>query len=89
MSDYPGVNQVAVKEMHRQVGGLVLDERGGAPGFFAGRRNGKPGTHRMVADRDGDEHLHLVLGVRFLARCPTDVEDMLGRVDNCRFSTCV
>ncbi len=26
--DYPAVNQAAVKEMHRQVGDLVLDERG-------------------------------------------------------------
>ncbi|MGZ6989254.1 MAG: radical SAM protein, partial [Thermoanaerobaculia bacterium] len=26
--DYPRVNQAAVKEMHRQVGDLVLDERG-------------------------------------------------------------
>jgi putative pyruvate formate lyase activating enzyme len=26
--DYPAVNQQAVKEMHRQVGDLVLDERG-------------------------------------------------------------
>lgn len=26
--DYPGVNQAAVKEMHRQVGELVLDEQG-------------------------------------------------------------
>jgi len=28
VSDYPRVNQVAVKEMHRQVGDLLLDERG-------------------------------------------------------------
>jgi len=26
--DYPGVNRAAVKEMHRQVGDLVMDERG-------------------------------------------------------------
>jgi putative pyruvate formate lyase activating enzyme len=26
--DYPAVNQAAVKEMHRQVGNLVLDEKG-------------------------------------------------------------
>jgi len=28
VKDYPAVNQAAVKEMHRQVGDLVLDERG-------------------------------------------------------------
>jgi len=28
VSDYPQVNQQAVKEMHRQVGDLILDERG-------------------------------------------------------------
>jgi len=28
ISNYPAVNQAAVKEMHRQVGDLVLDERG-------------------------------------------------------------
>jgi len=28
IADYPTVNQAAVKEMHRQVGDLVLDERG-------------------------------------------------------------
>lgn len=28
VEDYPAINQAAVKEMHRQVGDLVLDERG-------------------------------------------------------------
>ena len=28
VKDYPAVNQAAVKEMHRQVGDLILDERG-------------------------------------------------------------
>jgi putative pyruvate formate lyase activating enzyme len=28
VKDYPAVNRAAVKEMHRQVGDLVLDERG-------------------------------------------------------------
>ena len=49
VSDYPQVNQAAVREMHRQVGDLVLDERGLAvrgllvrhlvlPGGLAGTR---------------------------------------------------
>jgi putative pyruvate formate lyase activating enzyme len=49
VSDYPQVNKAAVKEMHRQVGDLVLDERGLAvrgllvrhlvlPGGLAGTR---------------------------------------------------
>jgi putative pyruvate formate lyase activating enzyme len=50
--DYPEVNRVAVKEMHRQVGDLVLDEEGVAMRGLLVRHlvlpNGLAGTERVL-----------------------------------------
>ena len=44
--DYPAVNFAAVKEMHRQVGELVVDERGVAVGGLLVRHLVLPGGWR-------------------------------------------
>ncbi len=52
IKDYPKVNQAAVKEMHRQVGDLVMDERGIAQRGLLVRHlvlpNGLAGTTEIV-----------------------------------------
>jgi len=52
VKDYPQFNQIAVKEMHRQVGDLVLDERGVALRGLLIRHlvlpNGLAGTPEIV-----------------------------------------
>jgi putative pyruvate formate lyase activating enzyme len=52
VKDYPRVNQAAVKEMHRQVGDLVTDERGVAQRGLLVRHlvmpNGLAGTDKVV-----------------------------------------
>ncbi len=52
IKDYPGVNQAAVKEMHRQVGDLIMDERGIAQRGLLVRHlvlpNGLAGTREIM-----------------------------------------
>lgn len=52
VKDYPSVNQAAVKEMHRQVGDLMIDERGIAQRGLLVRHlvlpNGLAGTAQIV-----------------------------------------